>query len=83
MGMGSKFIGALRCFIKRPADAMRLMLKLNPPYDPQAVDSIKAHCPGIEVESVGFYAGLSLALLFLALCVLAYILSLLYGMGSA
>jgi len=80
--MGSKIIGALKCFLKCPADAMRLMLNLKPPYDPQAVESVKVNCPGIEAESVGFYAGIFLALLFLAFCVLAYIMSLLYGMGG-
>lgn len=80
--MGSKFIAALRCFIKCPSETMRLMLCLNPPYDSQAVEAVKTHCPGVEVESVGFYAGLFLALVFLAFCVLAYILSLLYGMGG-
>ncbi len=80
--MGSKFIAALKCFIKCPSETMRLMLSLNPPYDSQAVETVKTHCPGIEVESVGFYAGLFLALVFLAFCVLAYILSLLYGMGG-
>jgi hypothetical protein len=58
------------------------MLSLNPPYDSQAVEAIKIHCSGVEVESVGFYAGLFLALVFLALCVLAYVMSLLYGMGG-
>ena len=76
--MVSKAIGALRCFFKCPADAMRLMLKLNPPYDPHAVESVKAHCPGIDAESVGFYTGLFLALIFLAFCVLAYMMSLFY-----
>lgn len=80
--MGSKFIAALRCFFKCPAETMRLMLSLNPPYDSRAVEVVKAHCPGIEVESVGFYVGLFLALVFLALCVMAYILSLLYGMSG-
>jgi len=80
--MGSKFIAALRCFIKCPADTMRLMLSLSPPYDSQAVEAVKAHCPGIDVGSVGFYAGIFLAIIFLAFCVLAYILSLLYGMGG-
>jgi len=51
-------------------------------YDPQAVEAIHAHCPGIEVESVGFYAGVFLATIFLAFCVLAYIMSLLYGAGG-
>jgi hypothetical protein len=27
--MGSKFIGALKCFMKRPADAMRIMLSFD------------------------------------------------------
>nr|QNO53857.1 hypothetical protein ALDDBJOO_00033 [Methanosarcinales archaeon ANME-1 ERB6] len=80
--MGSKFISALKCFLKCPADAMRLMLSLNPPYDSQAVEAVKTHCPGVEVESVGFYAGVFLALVFLAFCVLAYVMSLLYGMGG-
>ncbi|MCK4475633.1 MAG: hypothetical protein KAU16_02805 [Methanophagales archaeon] len=80
--MGSKFIAALKCFIKCPSETMRLMLSLNPPYDSQAVEAVKAYCPGIDVESVGFYAGLFLAIVFLAFCVLAYILSLLYGMSG-
>lgn len=78
--MESKFIGALKCFIKCPADTMRIMLSLGS-YEPRAVESIKAHCPGIEVESLGFYAGLFLAIAFLAFCVIAYILSVLYNMG--
>jgi len=77
--MGGKFITALKCFIKCPADTMRLMLTLNPPYDAQAVEAVKAHCPGVEVEGVGFYAGIFLALVFLAFCVLAYVMSLIYG----
>ena len=77
--MGGKFITTLKCFIKCPADTMRLMLSLNPPYDPQAVEAVKTHCPGVEVESVGFYAGVFLALVFLAFCVLAYVMSLIYG----
>ena len=80
--MVGKFITALKCFIKCPADTMRLMLTLNPPYDAQAVEAVKTHCPGVEVESVGFYAGVFLALVFLAFCVLAYVMSLLYGMGG-
>ena len=79
--MGSKFIVALKCFFKCPADTMRLMLTLDS-YESRAVDAIKTHCPGIDVESVGFYAGLFLAIAFLAFCVMAYILSLLYGMGG-
>ncbi|MCK4398802.1 MAG: hypothetical protein KAV25_07400 [Methanophagales archaeon] len=80
--MVGKFIAALKCFIKCPADTMRLMLTLNPPYDAKAVEAVKAHCPEVEVEGVGFYAGIFLALVFLAFCVLAYVMSLIYGMGG-
>ena len=80
--MTSKAIGALKCFFKCPADAMRIMLKLNPPYDPQAEESIKAHCPGLDAETVSFYSGVFLAVIFLVFCMLAYVMSLLYSMGG-
>ncbi len=51
------------------------------PNDPKAVESVKTHCPGVDVASVGFYAGIFLALVFLALCMLAYAMSLLYNKG--
>ena len=79
--MGSKFISALKCFIKCPVDTMRIMLSLDQ-YDPKAVESIRAHCPGVEVEKLGVYVGIFLAILLLACGVLAYILALLYSMGS-
>lgn len=79
--MGSKFMGALKCFIRCPVDTMRIMLSLGP-YEPRAVESLKTHCPGIEVEKVGVYVGLFLAILLLACGVAAYILALVYGMGG-
>lgn len=78
--MGSKFIGALKCFIKCPADTMRIMLSLES-YDPRAVESIKEHCPGVEVERLGVYVGIFLAVLLLACGIMAYILAVLYSMG--
>ncbi|HUV03087.1 MAG TPA: hypothetical protein VMW67_06575 [Desulfobacteria bacterium] len=78
--MGSKFIGALKCFVKRPVDTVRIMLSLDQ-YDPRAVASIKEQCPEVEVEKLGVYVGIFLAVLLLACGVLAYILALLYGMG--
>jgi hypothetical protein len=78
--MGSKFVGALKCFFKCPAATMRLMISLEP-NDPKAIESVKADCPGVDVESVGFYAGIFLALVFLAFCMLAYAMSLLYKQG--
>jgi hypothetical protein len=78
--MGGKFIGALKCFMKRPADTMRIMLSLDT-YEPRAVEAIKTHCPDVEVEKLGLYVGLFLAILLLGCGVLAYILGLLYSMG--
>ena len=78
--MGGKFIGALKCFIKRPVDTMRIMLSLES-YEPRAVESIKTYCPDVEVERLGVYVGLFLAILLLACGVMAYILALLYSMG--
>ncbi len=78
--MGSKFFGALKCFFKCPAGTMRLMMSLEP-TDPKAVESVKTNCPGVDVASVGFYAGIFLVLVFLALCMLAYAMSLLYNKG--
>ena len=78
--MGSKFIGALKCFIKRPVDTMRIMLSLES-YEPRAVESIKTYCPDVDVERLGVYVGLFLAILLLACGVMAYILALLYSMG--
>jgi hypothetical protein len=78
--MGSKFIGALKCFVKRPVDTVRIMLSLDQ-YDPRAVASIKEHCPDVDVERLGVHVGIFLAVLLLVCGVLAYILALLYGMG--
>jgi len=78
--MGSKFMSALKCFIRCPTDTMRIMLSLEQ-YDPRAVESIRKHCPEVEVEKVGVYVGLFLAILLLGCGVLAYILALLYSMG--
>lgn len=79
--MVSKFVGALKCFLKRPADSMRIMMSMDT-RDPQAVEAIKTHCPDIDVESVGFYAGIFLAVVFLVFCMLAYVMSLFYGAGG-
>ena len=78
--MGGNFIGALKCFVKRPVDTVRIMLSLDQ-RDPRAVESIKIYCPDVDVEKLGMYVGLFLALILLACGVLAYILALLYSMG--
>lgn len=78
--MGSKFLGALKCFVKRPVDTVRIMLSLDH-YDPRAAASIKEHCPEVDVEKLGVYVGIFLAVLLLVCGVLAYVLALLYSMG--
>jgi hypothetical protein len=68
--MGSKFIRAVKCVIRRPVDSVRLALGS---YESRPVESIKVHCPEVEVESFGFYAGLFLATLFVVICVITYL----------
>ncbi|HJH26300.1 MAG TPA: hypothetical protein C5S37_05875 [Methanophagales archaeon] len=71
--MGGKLIDALKCFIKCPMCTMRLTLGS---YEPITVELIKESCPEVEVESLGYYFGILLAIIFLILCVTAYILQL-------
>jgi len=76
--MRSKFIDALKCFIKYPTDVMRIMLGS---YEQETVELIKKSFPEVEVESLGYYFGALLALIFLLLTVIAYIMWVLYNMG--
>lgn len=69
--MGNKFIVAVRCFIKRPVDSARLMLGS---YESRAVEAIKESCPEVEIESFGYYVSLFMSCIFVAACVMAYIL---------
>ncbi|MEA2075088.1 MAG: hypothetical protein U9O85_05080 [Euryarchaeota archaeon] len=77
--MGSKFIDALKCFIRYPADTTRLMLGS---YEQETIELIKKEFPEVEIESLGFYFGALLALIFLLLCVISYIMWVLYSMGT-
>ncbi|MHC1599675.1 MAG: hypothetical protein ACXQS5_02485 [Candidatus Methanospirareceae archaeon] len=76
--MGSKLIDALKCFIRYPADIMRLMLGS---YEQETIELIKKDFPEVDVDSLGFYFGLLLALIFLLLCAISYILWVLYSVG--
>jgi len=76
--MISKFIDALKCFIRYPADTMRLMLGS---YEQETIELIKKEFPEVEVEGLGFYFGALLALIFLLFTVIAYIMWILYSMG--
>jgi len=76
--MGSKFVDALKCFIRYPADTTRLMLGS---YEPETIELIKKEFPDVEVEGLGFYFGALLALIFLLFTVMAYIMWILYSIG--
>jgi hypothetical protein len=78
--MGSKFIDALRCFLRYPADTMKLMLGS---YEQETIEAIKRDFPDADAESLGFYFGVLLAIIFLLLCVIAYTMQVLYNMGIA
>jgi len=78
--MESKFIDALKCFLRYPADTMKLMLGS---YEQETIEAIKKDFPDVEVESLGFYFGVLLAIIFLLLCVIAYTMQVLYNMGMA
>ncbi|MHC1610479.1 MAG: hypothetical protein ACXQTW_02590 [Candidatus Methanospirareceae archaeon] len=73
-----RFIDALKCFIRYPTDTMRLMLGS---YEQETIERIKKEFPDAEAEVLGFYFGALLALIFLLLCVISYILWILYSVG--
>mgnify|MGYP001074946196 CR=1 FL=1 len=76
--MGSKIIDTFKCFIRYPMGVMRLTLGS---YEQETIEEIKKSFPDVEVESLGYYFGVILALIFLFLCVVAYIMQVLYNMG--
>ena len=70
--MASPFIDALKCFVKCPLCAWRLMRSLGS-YDQETLDLIKESCPGVDIENIGYYFGLFQAMVFLTLCAMAYL----------
>ncbi len=74
--MGSKIIDALKCFVKYPNEVMRLMMGS---HDQETIELIKKSCPEVEVESLGYYLGILLSLIFLLLGMSAYIIQMLYN----
>jgi len=74
--MRSKFIDAIKCFIKRPNEVMRVMMGS---HEHETIELIKKSCPEVEVESLGYYLGILLALIFLFLGVTAYTMQALYN----
>ena len=74
--MGNKFIVAIKCFIRHPTGAMGVMMGSQ---DQEAIELVKKSCPGVDVESLGYYLGILLAILFLLLGMSAYIIQMLYN----
>ncbi|MDI6810244.1 MAG: hypothetical protein QMD80_00940 [archaeon] len=70
--MASKFIDAVKCFVKNPACTWRLMRSLGS-YDQETLELIKETCPELDIEKLGYYFGLFQAMIFLLLCVMVYL----------
>ncbi|MFZ2072000.1 MAG: hypothetical protein WAV32_10520 [Halobacteriota archaeon] len=70
--MGGKFSSAVKCFIKCPGCVISLMRNFGS-CDPETLELIKETCPEVEVENLGYYFGLFMGVLFVLLCVMAYI----------
>lgn len=69
--MVSKFRSAVRCFIRCPACTLRLMRRFGS-CDLETLKELKETCPEIEEESLSYYFGLFMGMVFVLLCVMAY-----------
>jgi len=70
--MAGTFTDALKCFVKCPVCTWRLMRSLGS-YDQETVELLKESCPEVDIENLGYYFGLFQAMIFLVLCVMAYL----------
>ena len=64
---------AIKCFFKCPACTFSVMLNPEALADPNVVRTLQETCPDVDLESLGFYAGLFLAILFVLFCAVAYL----------
>jgi hypothetical protein len=64
---------AIKCFFKCPACTFSVMLSPAALADPRVVHTLQELCPDVDLESLGFYAGFFLALLFVLFCAVAYL----------
>jgi hypothetical protein len=71
--MGGNLTRAVKCFFKCPACTFSVMLSPAALGDPSIVRTLKEICPDVDLESLGFYAGFFLALLFVLFCAVAYL----------
>lgn len=70
--MESKIGSAVKCFITCPRCTIRLMRGLGS-CDPETLELIKESCPEIEAESLGYYFGLFMGVVFVVLCAMTYL----------
>jgi len=70
--MERTFSSAIKCFIRCPACTLRLIRNFGS-CDPETLELLREVCPDIEEESVGYYFGLFMGVVFVVLCVMAYI----------
>jgi len=70
--MERTFSSAMKCFIRCPACTLRLIRNFGS-CDPETLELLREVCPDIEEESVGYYFGLFMGVVFVVLCVMAYI----------
>ena len=70
--MVSKFSSVVKCFIRCPACTLRLLRNFGS-CDPETLGLLREICPEIEEESIGYYFGLFMGVVFVILCVMLYI----------
>ncbi|GEM_PF-908309 len=69
---GGNLTRAIKCFFKCPSCTFSVMLSPAALADPRVVHTLQELCPDVDPDSLGFYAGLFLALLFVLFCAMAY-----------
>ncbi len=71
--MGGNLTRAVKCFFRCPACTLSVMLSPAALGDRRIAETLKETCPGVDLGSLGFYAGFFLAILFVLFCMIAYL----------
>jgi hypothetical protein len=70
--MGGNLTRAIKCFFKCPSCTFSVIVSPAALADHRVVYTLQERCPEVDLERLGFYAGLFLALLFVLFCAVAY-----------
>jgi len=70
--MASNFSSAVKCFIRCPACTIRLIRSFGS-CDQATLELLKDTCPEIDEESLSYYFGLFMGMIFVILCVMIYL----------